>query len=70
MLIESVTPRNASGPLLAVTKAEAVYVETRSRILKGTLAPGSAVNQEALAAELECRSHRFAKRCDAWKWRD
>jgi DNA-binding GntR family transcriptional regulator len=38
--------------LQAVTKAEAVYLETRSRILKGTLAPGSAVNQEALAAEL------------------
>ena len=35
-----------------MTKAKAVYVETRSRILKGMLAPGSAVNQEALAAEL------------------
>jgi len=41
-----------SVSLQTVTKAEAVYVETRSRILKGTLAPGSAVNQEALAAEL------------------
>ena len=29
--------------LQAVTKAEAVYLETRSRILKGTLPPGSAV---------------------------
>ena len=38
--------------LQTVTKAEAVYLETRSRILKGTLAPGSAVNQEALAADL------------------
>src|SRR6476660_3222116 len=52
MLIESVTTRNISVPLLAVTKAEAVYIETRSRILKGTLAPGSAVNQETLAADL------------------
>jgi len=41
-----------SVSLQTVTKAEAVYIETRSRILKGTLAPGSAVNQEALAAEL------------------
>ena len=40
------------APLQAVTKGKAVYLETRSRILKGTLAPGSAVNQEALAAEL------------------
>jgi DNA-binding GntR family transcriptional regulator len=38
--------------LQAVTKAEAVYLETRSRILKGTLAPGSAINQEVLAADL------------------
>lgn len=52
MLIESLSPRNDSVPLQAVTKAKAVYVETRSRILKGTLAPGSAVNQETLAAEL------------------
>jgi DNA-binding GntR family transcriptional regulator len=41
-----------SVSLQAVTKAEAVYIETRSRILKGTLAPGLAVNQEALAADL------------------
>ena len=52
MPIESLSPRNVSAALQAVTKAKAVYVETRSRILKGTLAPGSAVNQEALAAEL------------------
>jgi DNA-binding GntR family transcriptional regulator len=44
--------RPVSGSLQTVTKAEAVYIETRSRILKGTLAPGSAVNQEALAADL------------------
>jgi DNA-binding GntR family transcriptional regulator len=43
---------SVSVSLQAVTKAEAVYIETRSRILKGTLAPGSAVNQEALAADL------------------
>jgi DNA-binding GntR family transcriptional regulator len=36
---------------LATTKAEAVYVETRFLILRGVLAPGSAVNQEALAAK-------------------
>lgn len=44
--------RPVSVSLQTVTKAEAVYLETRSRILKGTLAPGSAVNQEALAAHL------------------
>src|SRR5262249_31149876 len=43
---------SVSVSLQTVTKAEAVYIETRSRILKGTLAPGSAVNQEALAAKL------------------
>jgi DNA-binding GntR family transcriptional regulator len=52
VLVESLSPRNVSVPLQAVTKAKAVYVETRSRILKGTLAPGLAVNQEALAADL------------------
>jgi DNA-binding GntR family transcriptional regulator len=36
----------------AATKAVAVYLETRSRILKGMLAPGLSVNQEALAASL------------------
>jgi DNA-binding GntR family transcriptional regulator len=35
-----------------VTKAKAVYVEIRTRILKASLAPGSPVNQEALAADL------------------
>lgn len=52
VFVEPISPRNVAAPLHAVTKAEAVYVETRSRILKGTLAPGCAVNQEALAAEL------------------
>jgi DNA-binding GntR family transcriptional regulator len=52
VLIQPVSPRNTSVPLQAVTKGKAVYIETRSRILKGTLAPGSAVNQEALAADL------------------
>jgi DNA-binding GntR family transcriptional regulator len=52
LLVESVPPRNVSSSLQAVTKAKAVYVETRSRILRGTLAPGSAVNQEVLAADL------------------
>lgn len=37
---------------ITVTKAEAVYVETRNRILTGRLAPGLAVNQEALAANM------------------
>jgi DNA-binding GntR family transcriptional regulator len=40
-------------PLLkTVTKAEAVYLETRARILTGALSPGLQVNQEALAASL------------------
>ena len=52
VLVESLSQWNVSSPLQAVTKANAVYLETRSRILKGMLAPGSAVNQEALAAEL------------------
>jgi DNA-binding GntR family transcriptional regulator len=51
-LVEPLSPGNVSVPLQAVTKATAVYIETRSRILKGTLAPGSAVNQEVLAADL------------------
>ena len=38
--------------LQVVTKAEAVYLETRARILTGTLLPGLQVNQEALAASL------------------
>ena len=40
------------APLLTVTKAEAVYLETRARILTGFLLPGLEVNQEALAADL------------------
>src|ERR1700738_5213450 len=52
LLGESVPSHNVSSSLQAVTKAKAVYVETRSRILRGTLAPGSAVNQESLAADL------------------
>jgi DNA-binding GntR family transcriptional regulator len=38
--------------LQTVTKAEAVYLETRVRILTGALLPGLQVNQEALAANL------------------
>jgi DNA-binding GntR family transcriptional regulator len=34
------------------TKAEAVYIEIRARILTGTLSPGLEVNQEALSASL------------------
>jgi DNA-binding GntR family transcriptional regulator len=34
------------------TKAEAVYVELRARIVSGSLAPGTPINQDALAAEL------------------
>jgi DNA-binding GntR family transcriptional regulator len=52
VLFQPLSPRNVSVPLQAVTKAEAVYIETRSRILRGMLAPGSEVNQEALAADL------------------
>jgi DNA-binding GntR family transcriptional regulator len=40
------------APLLTVTKAEAVYLETRARILTGSLPPGLNVNQESLAADL------------------
>ena len=36
--------------LQMVTKAEAVYLETRASILTGALLPGLQVNQEALAA--------------------
>jgi DNA-binding GntR family transcriptional regulator len=42
----------ARAPLLTVTKAEAVYIETRSRILTGALPPGLNLNQEQLAADL------------------
>ncbi|HYM51128.1 MAG TPA: GntR family transcriptional regulator [Candidatus Limnocylindrales bacterium] len=39
-------------PLRVATKAEAVYDELRTRILDGTLEPGSVLNQEVLAAGL------------------
>jgi len=39
-------------PLAALTKAEAAYVEVRAQLLEGTLAPGSTINQESLAAAL------------------
>ena len=38
--------------LQTITKAEAVYLETRARILTGALSPGLEVNQEALSASL------------------
>jgi DNA-binding GntR family transcriptional regulator len=38
--------------MLTATKAEAVYLETRARILTGVLPPGLNVNQESLAADL------------------
>jgi DNA-binding GntR family transcriptional regulator len=47
-----VAGRHAINPLLTRTKAEAVYDELASRILDGTLVPGSLINQEALAADL------------------
>ena len=42
----------ARAPMLTATKAEAVYLETRGRILTGGLSPGLNVNQESLAADL------------------
>jgi len=42
----------ARAPLQTPTKAEAVYLETRARILGGLLPPGLNVNQEQLAADL------------------
>jgi DNA-binding GntR family transcriptional regulator len=46
-------PLGVERPALqTVTKAEAVYLETRARILTGALSPGLQVNQEALAASL------------------
>jgi DNA-binding GntR family transcriptional regulator len=39
-------------PVRFATKAEAVYSELRRRILSGILAPGSRLNQDALAPEL------------------
>jgi DNA-binding GntR family transcriptional regulator len=52
MMPELTTAGSMRPPLLAVTKAEAVYLETRSRILTGILVPGLEVNQEALASDL------------------
>lgn len=37
---------------MALTKAEAAYVEVRAQIIEGTLAPGSTINQESLANAL------------------
>jgi DNA-binding GntR family transcriptional regulator len=39
-------------PLQFTTKAEAVYAELRARIVGGTLAPGTPMNQDALALDL------------------
>jgi DNA-binding GntR family transcriptional regulator len=44
--------RVARAPLQTITKAEAVYNETRARILTGALPPGLKVNQEQLAVDL------------------
>ncbi len=41
-----------SLPLRVATKAEAVYLELRARILDGSYEPASTLNQEALAAKL------------------
>jgi DNA-binding GntR family transcriptional regulator len=49
---ERASPGVERPVLQAVTKAEAVYLETRARILTGVLSPGLQVNQEALAASL------------------
>ena len=40
------------APILAVTKAQAVYEEVRRQILGGILPPGLEVNQESMAAGL------------------
>jgi DNA-binding GntR family transcriptional regulator len=54
VIMPSQAPLAATGrlPLQTVTKAEAVYLETRSRILSGALIPGLELNQEALASDL------------------
>jgi DNA-binding GntR family transcriptional regulator len=45
--------RSVERPVLqTITKAEAVYLEIRARILTGALSPGLQVNQEALSASL------------------
>jgi DNA-binding GntR family transcriptional regulator len=49
---ERAPPAVERPALQTVTKAEAVYLETRARILTGALLPGLQVNQEALAASL------------------
>jgi DNA-binding GntR family transcriptional regulator len=49
---ERAPPAVERSALQTVTKAEAVYLETRARILTGALSPGLQVNQEALAASL------------------
>jgi DNA-binding GntR family transcriptional regulator len=48
----TVPARAAYEPLQFSTKAEAVYVEIRQRILSGVLEPGALLNQETLAHEL------------------
>jgi DNA-binding GntR family transcriptional regulator len=45
-------PVAASTRITVQTKAEAVYQEVRARILDGSHAPGSTLNQEAMAATL------------------
>jgi DNA-binding GntR family transcriptional regulator len=49
---ERAPPAVERSALQTVTKAEAVYLEIRARILTGSLSPGLQVNQEALAASL------------------
>jgi DNA-binding GntR family transcriptional regulator len=44
-------PIAAPVPLSFATKSETVYAELRTRILRGTVVPGSTLNQEALASE-------------------
>jgi DNA-binding GntR family transcriptional regulator len=48
----SVPARTPYEPLRFSTKAEAVHVEIRQRILTGAFEPGSLLNQESLAADL------------------
>jgi DNA-binding GntR family transcriptional regulator len=48
----SVPTRTTYEPLHFSTKAEAVYVEIRQRILSGDLEPGGLLNQDSLALEL------------------
>jgi DNA-binding GntR family transcriptional regulator len=52
MLSDQLLMRNFPSRPFAATKAQAVYVEIRFRILKGVLEPGLLVNQESLAASL------------------